>query len=376
MRFIFADSAEKLQSYTEKGWLYFFLTQLQPNDRQAFIKFGLTERSLIERLNDYSSLNIFNIYAIRIPCEEVSIRECAMKRIFKICKKNDNIDIWEDRGIEYLKGDLNLMLRVFLYFCTCSLEEANLYKNKQHIVESENMINWLLNLPDLNKYNINMLSFPRNNNIDQEVKNITITDNKTNENKLNSSSSSYSCPNCGKELKDSRGVKIHLRSCTGEEKQFICPGCNLECANYNSLVVHKKRCKVIKKQSLEKEILQKQEEEKKEIIKREESLSISLKKKTEENETLLRRIKEIEASYQLNLSNEVKRMEKEYRDNLSDRDNEMILIKKDNEKLIAQLKSKEEGYTHILEELEEAKRRIRFDEDLIVRLTVKKTIRQ
>ena len=97
------------------------------------------------------------------------------------------------------------------------------------------------------------------------------------------SSSGCSCPNCGKELKDPRGVKIHLRSCTGEEKQFICPGCNLECANYNSLVVHKKRCKVIKQQILENEILQKQEEEKKEIIKREERLSISLQTKIEEN---------------------------------------------------------------------------------------------
>jgi hypothetical protein len=191
------------------------------------------------------------------------------------------------------------------------------------------------------------------------------------------SNSGCSCPNCGKELKDSRGVKIHLRSCTGEEKQFICPGCNLECANYNSLVVHKKRCKVIKQQILENEILQKQEEEKKEIIKREESLSISLKQKIEENEALLKRIKEIEASYQQNLDNEVKRVEKEYRDDLTRslrvRDNDMILMEKDNEKLIAQLKSKEEGYTHILEELEEAKRRIRFDEEQIVRLTNKES---
>ncbi len=78
MRFIFADSLSKLEHYTENGWLYFFLTRLQPNDRQAFVKFGLTERSLIERLEDYSSLNIDNIYAIRTPCEEVSIREGAM----------------------------------------------------------------------------------------------------------------------------------------------------------------------------------------------------------------------------------------------------------------------------------------------------------
>ena len=190
-------------------------------------------------------------------------------------------------------------------------------------------------------------------------------------------SSDCSCPRCGKELKDSRGVKIHLRSCTGEEKQYICPACNLECANYNSLIVHKKRCKVIKQQNLEKEILQKQEEAKKEIIKEQESLSVSLRQKTDENEALLKRIKEIESSYQLNLDKEVKRLEKEYRDDLSRslrvRDNDTILLEKDNEKLISQLKSKEEGYTHILEELEEAKRRIRFDEEQIVRLTNKES---
>ena len=116
MRFIFADSITKLRSYTDKGWLYFFLTRLQPNSLQAFVKFGLTEQALIDRLDDYTSLNLANIYAIRIPCEEVFIREGAMKQIFRICKENNDVNIWKDYGVEYLKGDLDLMLRVFLYF--------------------------------------------------------------------------------------------------------------------------------------------------------------------------------------------------------------------------------------------------------------------
>jgi hypothetical protein len=236
MRFIFADSPDKFKEYTEKGWLYFFLTQLQPNDRQAFIKFGLTERSLKERLEDYSSLNIANIYAIRIPCEEVFIREGAMKRIFKICKIIDNIDIWEDRGIEYLRGDLNLMLRVFLYFSTSSLEEANLYKNKQRIIEPTNMINWLLNLPDLNNYNINMLSIPKKYKIDQEIKNIL--DNKINEN----NSISFNCEKCGRECKDKRGLTLHYNKCNGPQS-LECEFCKEEFANHYNLLSHLTRCK-------------------------------------------------------------------------------------------------------------------------------------
>ena len=131
MTFYFADSLLKFESYTENGWLYFFSTKEKPNEHQAFIKFGLTERSLKERLKQYTTPMVANIYAIQVPCVEVSIREGAMKQVFKICKDRDDIDIWKDYNVEYLKGDFDLMLRVYLYFSIVSLDTAYKYKTKQ-----------------------------------------------------------------------------------------------------------------------------------------------------------------------------------------------------------------------------------------------------
>jgi len=264
MRFIFADSLSKLEHYTENGWLYFFLTRLQPNDRQAFVKFGLTERSLIERLEDYRSLNIANIYAIRTPCEEVSIRECAMRKVFLECKFNDKINIWKDHGIEFLKGDLDTMLRVFLYFCTSSLDEATAYKTKERVVDSENILLWLNALPSVESYKFNRLSSWKSHKMNPEIDNIldvteemirsisvpeivpTCVTVKT-KNNTSVSSSEYVCDKCGKECKDKRGLGIHYNKCNSE-RHSICEFCNVEFSNAYNLSVHVSRCKALKSQ--------------------------------------------------------------------------------------------------------------------------------
>ena len=94
MNIVFADSKSKLSNLSEEGWLYFFLTHPQPNDTQAFIKFGATERSIKDRLSNYRSYDIVNIYGVKTPCNQVYTREGAMIQVFKLCKDRSDIDIW------------------------------------------------------------------------------------------------------------------------------------------------------------------------------------------------------------------------------------------------------------------------------------------
>ena len=134
MNIVFADSKAKFSNLTDKGWLYFFLTHPQPNDTQAFIKFGATERSIKDRLSNYGSLDIANIYGVKTYCNQVYIREAAMIQVFNLCKDKPDIDIWGHKGNEFLKGNLNMMLKVFLYFSSVSMTIAKAIKSKQQTI--------------------------------------------------------------------------------------------------------------------------------------------------------------------------------------------------------------------------------------------------
>jgi hypothetical protein len=254
--FYFADSPSKFDSYTENGWLYFFLSHLQPNDREAFIKYGQTTRPIIKRLNQYDTPIVSNIYAIKIPLEELSIREGAMTQIFKLCKITEDINIWEHYKLEYLKGDLNLMVRVYFYFCTCLLNEANEYKTKKRMIDPKDLLGWLRNLPTIEHYNITILSPPKVCKIKNEIHHISdaIESTKlsieglviTSPEESESETDKYICIKCGKECKDKRGLGIHNAKCEGI-KSCQCHHCKQEFANPYSLYVHLTRCKISKK---------------------------------------------------------------------------------------------------------------------------------
>ena len=179
MSFLFSKSARKFQEYTEKGWLYFFLTHPQPNDRQAFIKFGKTERILSKRLSNYSSLDLANIYAIQIQETEIGIRETAMKRIFKVCKNSKDVDIWCHSGHEFLKGDLNLMIKIFFHFCTMPFDKAIMYQSKSIVVGDSDILEWLDDLHPIEHYKIQMLTPKKIHKIESDIDDILeIIDNK------------------------------------------------------------------------------------------------------------------------------------------------------------------------------------------------------
>ena len=176
MNIVFADSKSKFFDLSEEGWLYFFLTHPQPNDMQAFIKFGVTERTIKDRLNNYGSLDMANIYGVKTLCNQVYLREGAMIQIFNQCKDRSDVDIWGHTGNEFLKGNLDMMLKIFLYFATIDISKAVLYKTKQQIVKSDKLTNWIESLPSIETYNINYLSSKKIHKMNPEIQNILTID--------------------------------------------------------------------------------------------------------------------------------------------------------------------------------------------------------
>jgi hypothetical protein len=261
MSFLFSKSARKFQEYTEKGWLYFFLTQPQPNDRQAFIKFGKTERALSKRLSDYSSLELYNIYAIHIQENEIGIREGAMKRIFNVCKNSKDVDIWCHSGHEFLKGDLNLMMKIFFHFCTIPFDKATMYQTKSIVVKESDILEWLDDLHSIEHYKIQMLTPKKIYKIESDVNDIlemvdtkkeSIYEEEDSDNEsvlseydensiIEREVDALSCDKCGRQCKDKRGLSIHMRVCPGT-KNFICEFCNTEFSSIYSLNIHSTRC--------------------------------------------------------------------------------------------------------------------------------------
>ncbi len=240
MTFYFGDSISKFETYTEEGWLYFFSTQDQTKEGPAFVKFGLTANHLVKRLKQYTTPVVANIYAIQVPCVELSIREGAMKQVFKVCKAKEDINIWQDYNIEYIKGNLELMLRVYLYFSTVFLEEAYKYKSKQVILNEETIVSWMEKLPEVNNYKIEHLITPQNK---EKTSLEDRNDESSDESKIKEER--CVCNKCGKECKDKRGLTVHSHKC-GIDKHFICEFCNQEFATAYSLSIHVPRCKTLK----------------------------------------------------------------------------------------------------------------------------------
>ena len=191
------------------------------------------------------------------------------------------------------------------------------------------------------------------------------------------SGSECTCPSCGKQLKDARGVKIHLKSCTGEIPRFICPACELECANYNSLTVHKTRCKIIRQQQLEKSIKKQQESIVTSLQQEQQSTVMSLEQKTQEIKDLQQRLKDLEIKYKSSLEEDNKKLEVKYREDLNQalkiRDNDVVLITRDLETVSKDLKNSEKENQKLQDQLDEAKCRLRFYEEHIVHLTNKES---
>jgi hypothetical protein len=181
MSFLFSKSASNFQEYTETGWLYFFLTHPQSTEKQAFVKFGMTKRILSKRLRQYLPLDISNIYAIQLPQSELGTRETAMRYIFKVCKETTLVDIQSHSGHEYLKGDLNLMLKVFFHFCTMPIDRAYMYYYKKIIVDKYKILDWLDDLHPIETYKIQVLTPNKINLMNPDISNIRdIKDNNSN----------------------------------------------------------------------------------------------------------------------------------------------------------------------------------------------------
>ena len=336
MSFLFSKSARKFQEYTEKGWLYFFLTQPQPNDIQAFIKFGKTERTLSKRLSDYSSLDLANIYAIHIQENEIGVRETAMKRIFKVCKNSKDVDIWCHSGHEFLKGDLDLMIKIFFHFCTMPFDKAIMYQTKSIVVDESEILEWLDDLHSVDSYKVQMLTPKKIHKTELEVENIldivegkedmSEKEDSDNESVLSECEEdstfekeidTYPCDKCGRQCKDKRGLSIHMRVCPGT-KNFICEFCNTEFSSIYSFKIHSTRCTKYK-----------------ENIKKKDNLLI------EENQRLKKQIEVLESK-----KKEEQLSEKYYTDfnlkeneihNLKSELKGLISIMEDREKLISDL---------------------------------------
>ena len=289
MTFYFAESASIFERYAENGWLYLFSTQNTTNEGRSFIKFGLTSTRLIKRLKQYKTPMVANIYAIQVPCVELSTREGAMKQIFKICKTRDDIDIWEDYNIEFIKGDFDLILRVYLYFCTCMTEEAYRYKSKQYTINPNNLKDWLIGLPLKESYDITVLY--------NMTESITVTDTTkieiTDITETSNESEKHICSKCGKECKDKRGLGIHNAKCEGITS-CDCKYCKQPFANPYSLSVHLTRCKIGKKQ---KEDIEQKDNE---------NNQLKLKQIEEENKSLRDQLNELQEKFNIKLEEEMK----------------------------------------------------------------------
>ena len=295
MTFYFAESASIFEPYTENGWLYLFSTQKTTNEGRSFIKFGLTSTRLIKRLKQYKTPTVSNIYAIQVPCVELSYREGAMKQIFKICKTRDDIDIWEDYNIEFIKGNFDLILRVYLYFCTCTAEEAYKYKSKQHTINPNDLKDWLIGLPLKESYDITVL-YNMTESVEvtdtTDIETTVSTDISESSNEINESEK-HICNKCGKECKDKRGLGIHNAKCEGITS-CECKSCKQPFANPYSLSVHLTRCKVLKKQ---KEDIEQKDNE---------TNQLKIKQIEEENKCLRDQLNELQENFNIKLDEQLK----------------------------------------------------------------------
>jgi hypothetical protein len=307
--FLFSKSKDKFKGYTDKSWLYFFLTQPQPNDQQAFVKFGKTERTISERLASYTSFDMANIYGIQVSDRELGARETVIKRVFKVCKMSENVDIWPHVGDEYLKGNLDLMLKVFLYFSSISFDKVQTYHSRSHILKPSRIVSWLDDLNSIEQYKIVMLTPKKIHKMVPEIDDIldieshnsdkeetedmarestTVEDTEKSSSDSEEESGKHLCERCGKAYKGKRGLSIHLKTCKGV-KNLVCEYCNNNFSSVYCLSIHITRCSKSQKYLKEKEEKYKDEIE-------------FLKQKLEEKENTKEENKIVENDKNINIS--------------------------------------------------------------------------
>ena len=110
--------------------LYLFLTHRKPNHTQGFIKFGLTTQPLKSRFSSYKPLDPTNIYWIEVQ-GSLQMRENLILNIFKAASTSNELNIWHHEKREYYKGDIDTMLKIYMF--VARLNDMNLNGLSNHI---------------------------------------------------------------------------------------------------------------------------------------------------------------------------------------------------------------------------------------------------
>ena len=251
MCFHFAAETKDLKNLDVQSYLYFFLTDKQPNETDGYIKFGITEQDIAYRLRQYNDTKPTNIYYI--STDKIEWRENIILDIYRLANSNLECHIWHHKKREYYRGDLSLLKRIFFYVGSM---DSSLLKECSSISDINVIISKLKQIDEYDiKYNkdIDTVEVTDEDNEHKEEETISKVNNISEVNNTNNNTEENQCPKCGKQCRDKRGVTIHLKKC-GDIKEFICDACDAEFTAHNSLLVHYGRCKVLKQRKQEEEL--------------------------------------------------------------------------------------------------------------------------
>jgi len=247
MCFHFAAEIKDLKNLEVQSYLYFFLTDKQPNETDGYIKFGITTQDISDRLRQYKDTKITNIYYI--STDKIERREHIILNIYRLANSNLGCHIWHHKKREYYRGDLSLLKRIFFYIASM---DSSLLKEFSSISDIDVIISKLKQIDEYNiKYNKD-IDTEEDTDEDNEHKEEETISKVNNISEVNNTEENQ-CPKCGKQCRDKRGVTIHLKKC-GDIKEFICDACDAEFTAHNSLLVHYGRCKVLKQRKQEEEL--------------------------------------------------------------------------------------------------------------------------
>ncbi len=227
---------------TSTSYLYFFLTDKQPNERQAFIKFGLTYRNISDRIVQYESEGISPVNIYYISTDKIKLRETIIKEFYEQADKYNDLPIWKHKGREFYKGDLVLLTNIFLYVSSLSIVDLE-------NVRTRDLKEVMLLLKPINNYNIQYHSNSISYISDPIQDDISVLDSSNPNSSLIQSeieNAKYICTLCNKECKDKRGLAIHETNCKKVKpllKKFECQYCNNEFASKQSLQIHLEKCR-------------------------------------------------------------------------------------------------------------------------------------
>jgi hypothetical protein len=243
MCFHFAAETKDLKNLEVQSYLYFFLTDKQPNETDGYIKFGITEQDIADRLRQYNDIKPTNIYYI--STDKIELRENIILDIYRLANSNLGCHIWHHKKREYYRGDLSLLKRIFFYIASMDsslLEECSSISDIDVIISK---------LKQLDKYDIKYYSHPI-----IYTKDIDITE--YDEGKEPKREESDSCERCGKTFKGKRGLTMHMKVCDGV-KNLECEYCHRDFSSIYSLSIHMTRCSGSLKHQQEQDKLAKSE---------------------------------------------------------------------------------------------------------------------